>query len=31
MIIEQKDSKLAYREWFLKEHEDAKILYGFSL
>jgi hypothetical protein len=31
MIIEEKDSKLAYREWFLKEREDAKLLYGFSL
>ena len=31
MIIEEKESKLAYREWFLKEHEDAKLLYGFSL
>jgi len=31
MIKENTSSKTTYREWFLKEREDAKLLYGFSL
>lgn len=29
MIIENKKSKEAYREWFSEERENAKLLYGF--
>ena len=28
MIIENKKSKEAYREWFSEEQENAKLLYG---
>ena len=31
MIIEEKDSYKTYREWFIEEQENAKLLYGFSI